>query len=459
MSILPKISARLAGGSLARRSLSSSFWSMLELGSGHGLRLVGNLVMTRLLAPEAFGLMAMVTTIYIGVQMLSDLGIRQSIIRSADAGETYLRTAWTVQALRGTAMACVILLVGAGLWLLGPRLAVEGTVYADPLLPALIAVFALTVQTEALVSVNMHLAARHMELSRIALMNVAAQCLSIATMIGVALHWPSVWALLLGGMVSAAFRAGVSHVIFRGPPMRPAWDPVVRGELWHFGKWLIGSSALSFVARNTDRLILGALIPATPFGLYVIALLWVQAYTTAANLLTGQVGLPFLSSIRRERPADLPRLFRRFMLVLDLFCLLGFLFFLFAGDVLIGLLYTEDYAAAGQFMPLLAVLILTQRFMIFIELMIAEGESFLLMLTNGLSGVVVCLAVPLAYVFFGVSGAIAASILSSLAAAAAQLAWSRRILGRGVLVDWLWLVAIVVVTGVVLAVTELPDGG
>ena len=44
------------------------------------VRLAANLVMTRLLFPEAFGLMLIVNLVFTGLSMMSDLGIRIAII-------------------------------------------------------------------------------------------------------------------------------------------------------------------------------------------------------------------------------------------------------------------------------------------------------------------------------------------------------------------------------------------
>jgi hypothetical protein len=63
---------------------------------------VGNLILTRLLFPEAFGLMALVQVFLSGLQMFSDIGIQTSVIRSKRGEDpAFLDTAWTVQVLRG----------------------------------------------------------------------------------------------------------------------------------------------------------------------------------------------------------------------------------------------------------------------------------------------------------------------------------------------------------------------
>jgi hypothetical protein len=53
---------------------------MFGYGLNQAARLAGNIILTRLLLPEAFGLMVIVQTVITGVTMVSDLGIEQRFI-------------------------------------------------------------------------------------------------------------------------------------------------------------------------------------------------------------------------------------------------------------------------------------------------------------------------------------------------------------------------------------------
>src|SRR5579863_7328037 len=88
--------------SLKRRVLGAGFWSL----GGYALRLTisfgTNLVMTRLLAPDMFGVMAVAYVIMAGLAMFSDLGLRAVVIRSSRGQDpVFLNTAWALQILRG----------------------------------------------------------------------------------------------------------------------------------------------------------------------------------------------------------------------------------------------------------------------------------------------------------------------------------------------------------------------
>jgi O-antigen/teichoic acid export membrane protein len=76
------------------------------------IRFGSNLIITRLLLPEHFGLMALVTTFLVGLALFSDTGVGPNIIQNPKGEEPiFFNTAWTVQAIRGVllwvvAVAC-----------------------------------------------------------------------------------------------------------------------------------------------------------------------------------------------------------------------------------------------------------------------------------------------------------------------------------------------------------------
>src|SRR5690349_2480294 len=96
-------------GATVRRG---SAWSLAGYGGSQVLRFGGNLVLTRMLVPEAFGAMALVNALLVGLQLFSDVGIGPSIIQSPRGNDpAFLNTAWTLQAFRGLCLwlvACAI---------------------------------------------------------------------------------------------------------------------------------------------------------------------------------------------------------------------------------------------------------------------------------------------------------------------------------------------------------------
>ena len=83
------------GGELRRLAVRGSAWILGGQVAGQGLRLVSSLLLTRLLSPDLFGLIALAQLVNRGVAMFSDVGLRGNVVhheRGDDPRRLGLRT-------------------------------------------------------------------------------------------------------------------------------------------------------------------------------------------------------------------------------------------------------------------------------------------------------------------------------------------------------------------------------
>ena len=59
--------------SLKARVLGATIWTLVGYGGSQAIRFGGNLVLTRLLVPDMFGVIAVATVVLIGLGMVSDV--------------------------------------------------------------------------------------------------------------------------------------------------------------------------------------------------------------------------------------------------------------------------------------------------------------------------------------------------------------------------------------------------
>ena len=69
------------------RLLRNAVWTVGSFGLSQGLRLVMNIILARLLAPELFGIMVIVNSLRTGIELLSDVGIGQNVIYHKDGND------------------------------------------------------------------------------------------------------------------------------------------------------------------------------------------------------------------------------------------------------------------------------------------------------------------------------------------------------------------------------------
>ena len=90
---LPIPSASCGAGTFGRVARGLS-WTVVGFSASQVLRFAANLALTRLLFPDAFGLMALVQVFVTGLVMFSDVGLGQSVMQNKRGDEDdFLNTA------------------------------------------------------------------------------------------------------------------------------------------------------------------------------------------------------------------------------------------------------------------------------------------------------------------------------------------------------------------------------
>ena len=428
LAVRQRIAALRDPASLSHRAAVSSAWRLGSYGVAIVLRLGSNLVLTRLLVPEAFGAMAIVFTLHTGLVMMGDLGIRPGVIRSDRGSDpAFLRTAWTLQVLQMALLAVLLVALGTLLGALQAHGVIGGgSVYADPELPLLIMASSGVLLLLGLKSMNIALSEKRMQIGRLTLVDLTGQFIGTVAMIGFALLAPSAWALLVGAIVGQSASVVLSHAALRGPRMGLQLEARAVREIWRFGRWLMISSTLGFFAAQGDRFIVGALMDPTSFGYYAIAMVWVLAVRDAIWRATQSTAFAALSEVRIRRPQDLSSVFAKIQTVVDIAAVAAFLFAYFVLRHIIAYLYTEEFLPVASYVSFLSFALLVYRYRLFSDVVLQSGNSKANMKFSFI-GAMAMLAIIPAFLWLPVDAALLTVALVPVAIVPAQLSAARRV--------------------------------
>jgi O-antigen/teichoic acid export membrane protein len=360
---------------LKQRVLNAGLWSLAGFASNMVIRFGSNLLMTRLLMPESFGVMSIASTVVIGLTMFSDLGLRQFIVQSKRGNDpSYLNTAWAIQILRGVVLWFISITISLVIVALGRAGLISGdSVYASPILPPVIAVLCFSAVISGFASTRLLEASRDLSLGPLTRIEIVAQIIGLVCMFAWVWIDRSIWALVAGGISATFARALLSHFSLPGLRNRWQWDRSAALEILHFGKWIFLSSILGFLVNSGDQLLLGGLVNSTVLGLYVIASLYVSAVDGILSKLMGDVSLPAFSEVVRERPADLKQHYYRFHRIIAAIAYFFSGFLMAFGQSLIGLLYDNRYESSGHILEIIAAILLTIPFRLVTQSFLALG--------------------------------------------------------------------------------------
>ncbi len=381
-------------------------WTIISYGSSQIIRFASNLILTRLLLPELFGLVGLAYVFIIGINLFSDIGLGPSIIQNKRGEDPqFLNTAWTLQVIRSFFIwICLIIITKP-----------VASFYEDPRLVWLIPIIGINSLVGGFKSTATASLERQMVVKKVVIFELVIQLVSTIVMIVWAWFDRSVWAIVAGGLTGALIEVVWSHFLIPGHSNRFAWDKEAAKEIFSYGKWIFLSTALFFLCSQADRLILGKIFTLAMLGIYGIAFTLGDMPRQVIIAISGRVIFPSISLL-----AELPReelrakiLKNRKLILIPL--AVGLAIFVSFGDQLILTLYRKEYAAASWMMPILALGIWhTTLYSMMASCLLAVGKSQYQAMGHLVTFVNLCISIPLAYHLKGNLGAVIAIALGDL---------------------------------------------
>jgi O-antigen/teichoic acid export membrane protein len=250
-----------SGTSLKSMAFRGGVWLGVASGSEQVLRLIRNMILTRLLAPEAFGLMAIAMSITAAFESFTQIGIREAVIQSPRGHErSYLNGAWWLSCGRSFVIYGII-------WVSSPWIA---NFYNNAQLLPLMRVVFLSILLNGLMSAEAYASIKEMKFRKWVIVYHGGAICGILTAVLLAFIIPNVWALVMGYTVEAAARCILSFIVC---PFYPKFDfdkENIRALL-KFSRGMFGLPIFAFIYMNVDVFVIGKIMTMSDLGFYSLA--------------------------------------------------------------------------------------------------------------------------------------------------------------------------------------------
>jgi O-antigen/teichoic acid export membrane protein len=327
-----------------RTLTKGAIWTFGAFGIIQVTRFITNVVLTRLLAPELFGIMVIVNTLKTGVELLSDIGIGQSIVyhKLADRPDFY-NTAWTLQGLRGILLW--IFACGAS-----PFFAYF---YQAHSLLIIIPISSTVLILAGFHSVAQFILKRRLEIGRLSIYEAACVIIWAAGQIAIAYVWPNIWALVFGLIFGSATSLIGSFFLAPGIKSRFIISRQYAGDILHFGKWIFLSSAVFFLASSFDRLFFARVIPLALLGVYGISRSISDLFSSLAVRISNTIVFPFVAQNALLPRQQLQRELSPPRVIFLLISAVTFAALASSVDLAIKFVFDERYREASWIVPIL----------------------------------------------------------------------------------------------------------
>jgi PST family polysaccharide transporter len=311
------------------------------------VRMAGQLatlvVLVRLLPPSAFGLLAMVASLGVILDLVKEFGLSAATIQKEGITHSQVSALFWINAAVGLVLA-------AGLFLGAPALArFYGQAEVEPVTRWLALGFVmsgLTVQHWALLR-------RQMRFGAIAGLETVADLAGFATAIGLAVAGAGYWALVAQRLVAPGLLMLGSWLACRWRPSAPARSRGL-GQLLRYGFSVTASGLSSALARSVDQILIGWLWGPVVLGLYERTTRLVLLPVNTINAPVYAAGMPALSRLI-DRPERYRSMFRQIMQKLALLTMPPFALVVVLADWVVRILFGPAWIEATPLVALFSV--------------------------------------------------------------------------------------------------------
>ena len=371
---------------LKSKTLHALFWSFLERFGQQGIQVVISIILARLLLPEEFGLIAMLTIFMAIAQSFIDSGFGQALIQKQDVTHIDECSIFYFNILVGFLAAGLLCL--AAPWI--------ATFYNQPLLVPLTYALSLNLIINAFGLVQTTLLTKHIDFKTQLKVGLIAAIISGTIGVTMAYKGFGVWSLVVQSLSSNFFRTVLLWFFNTWRPSLAFSFASLRG-MFAFGSRLLASGLLDTVFRNIYLVVIGKLFSPASLGFYSRAKELQQLPVSNISSIISRVTFPVFSSVQNDKP----RLKRGVRKALTMLVMINFPMMVGLAIVakpLVLVLLTEKWLPCVPYLQLLCVAgMLYPLHVINLNVLIAQGRSDLFFRLEILKKILIVIAIAITY--------------------------------------------------------------
>lgn len=307
------------------------------------LQIAAVVILARLLTPEDFGLVAIVTLLTGFAPLLIDFGLGEVTTQREKITEGQISSLFWLNS--GIAFAIAVIVA-----LCSPIIA---WIYREPRLESIALYSAITFVLVGMSGQHISLLRRTMQFAAIAKIQILSTLAGLAIAIPLAMRGYGYWALVLRPIVSALFVVAGAWLACRWRPGLPVFDRDVKSMV-RFGMHVVGYSIVASMSRAVDRVALGLFYQPREVGFYHNALLLYENSIVSALTQLHSVGSTALSKLQ-SNPTGLRQKYEAALSTLAFFVMPAAVILSVTAQDLVVILLGEKWRESGLLLSIIAL--------------------------------------------------------------------------------------------------------
>lgn len=276
--------------SLREKATVGVAWGALERISQFGLVFVVQVILARILEPDEFGLLGMVSVFVVLSGVVVESGLGAAIVQRSDITDTDLSTVFIFNTAVAVLMACA-------LWLGAPWIA---SFYSQPVLEDVVAALGLGLVFSALGTVHRAMLQKQLAFKMLFWVTTPSTLVSGLLGIAMAAQGFGVWALVGQTLCQRALNSVCLWGQTKWMP-RAVFDMARFGKLFSYGARLAVSGILYQGFNNIYLLVIGRAFSPVEVGLFQRAKAMQELPITTLQSVVGNVTFPVLAAVQKDR--------------------------------------------------------------------------------------------------------------------------------------------------------------
>ena len=338
---------------LRQKAAKGIFWSVIQKWGRAAISIVTFVVLSRLLSPDAFGLVALATVFTVFIELFLDQGFGAAIVQRAEIDPEHLDTAFWINILTG-------LILTGGVIASSELIA---SLFEEPRLASVLRWLSISFILSALSSTQISILQRKLAFKNLAARSLVATAVGGIVGIGMAFAGFGVWSLVGQDLTTSA--AGIV-ILWSASDWRPGLKVSKKHykDLFSFGASIVGNHALTVLIRRSDDLLIGYFLGPTLLGFYTIGYQLLLVIIRLVTEVTNSVAFPAFSRIQNE-PERMRRAFYNVTQYTSLFAFPVFIGLAAIAPELVPVVFGEKWAPSIPVMQVLSLIGILQSVLFF----------------------------------------------------------------------------------------------
>ncbi|HYL50667.1 MAG TPA: lipopolysaccharide biosynthesis protein, partial [Acidimicrobiia bacterium] len=305
--------------------------------------LVTTVVLTRLVAPRDFGVIALGLVILTYLDALNEFGISSAVIYSADDGPVELSVAFWLSMVTGIAAALLMTASASPL----------AAAFEEPRLRTVLPVLSLAFILNSAGSVQVAVLKKRLQFRRLVPVDVARAALKAVVAITAAFAGWGVWSLVAGQLAGELTGSVAVWLSLRWRPSF-VWDGAVVRRVLGYGSHIMGVGVVAALLADVDYLIVGRRLGSQQLGFYAVGFRLPELAVLGICYAVSATMFPVLTRLRRDPEAMEVGLAKSLRVLALLTVPVGVGIALTSRDF-VATFYGERWAPTGRVMPFIAM--------------------------------------------------------------------------------------------------------